>query len=68
MNRRGFLGLLGRLAQVGTAISIHPAILSPIAKYAPPRKLTDAEVLAQVKAMQEFLKNFKSGPDIFLAS
>jgi len=33
MNRRGFFGLLGKLAAVGTAMSVHPALLEPFAKH-----------------------------------
>lgn len=34
MNRRGFFGLLGKLAAVGTAMSVSPAILKPVEKWA----------------------------------
>lgn len=35
MNRRGFLGLLGKLAAVGTAMSVAPPLLKPIQKAIP---------------------------------
>jgi len=59
MNRRGFLGLLGKLVSVGTAISIHPAILAPIQAALPPKKLTKEECLEEIRKMNDWLMNNK---------
>jgi hypothetical protein len=56
MNRRGFLGLLSKLATVGTAMSIHPALIAPLQAFVPPKKLTQAEFENQMRAMSAWIK------------
>jgi hypothetical protein len=57
MNRRGFLGLLGKLVSVGTAISVHPAILAPLKAAMPPKKLTAEEACQELRKISERLKS-----------
>jgi hypothetical protein len=57
MNRRGFLGLLGKLVGVGTAIGVHPALLAPLEAAVSPRKLTAEEAREEIRKMNDWIKS-----------
>jgi hypothetical protein len=64
VNRRGFLGLLGKLVAVGTAMSVSPAVLAPLKHVLPPTGTVALGTTTEV-----LIKNtIMSGPVWTLAS
>lgn len=61
MNRRGFLGLLSKLAVVGSAIGVAPALLAPLEALTP-------EPEAKVLSQEEWTAILSSKPSFALAS
>jgi len=57
MNRRGFLGLLSKLAVVGSALGVAPALLAPLEALEPepePKALSPEEWTALLSSKPSF--------------
>lgn len=65
MNRRGFLGLLSKLAAVGSALGVAPGLLVPLAKLAPD---PEPEPAAKVLSQEEWAALMDAKPSFALAS